>query len=234
MMQLTFEYACFIFAEAQVSIFVPVMVSLASRDKVGFMNVFLEESEYVDFHSDSVRRKAEELFRPCVDDVDKARVAFEFVRDGVSHSFDVRVERVTARASDVLRFGTGICHAKANLLAALLRSQCVPAGFCFQHVTLADDDRRGYCLHGFNAVFLQGRWIRLDARGNRNGVDARFSLGVPVLAFENRPQYDEYAFPGIFAVPDTATMEVLDRAGSLLDVVFGLPDRLSVQPAVTE
>lgn len=198
------------------------------------MDAFLKECTYVDFHSDSVRRKAEELFPSCMDDVDKARVAFEFVRDGIPHSFDIRAERVTARASDVLRYGTGICHAKANLLAALLRSQGIPAGFCFQHITLADDDRRGYCLHGYNAVFLQGRWIRVDARGNRTGINARFSLGEPVLAFENRPQYDEYAFPGIFAVPDTATMEMLDRAGSLLDVVFGLPDTLSVQPAVTE
>ncbi len=75
------------------------------------MDAFLEACEYVDFHADSIRRKAEDLFPSCMGDVDKARVAFEFVRDEIHHSFDIRAERVTARASDVLRYGTGICPA---------------------------------------------------------------------------------------------------------------------------
>jgi len=113
-------------------------------------------------------------------------IAYEFVRDKIPHSFDVGANVVTAKASDVLKNETGICHAKANLLTALLRSQKIPAGFCFQHITLMDDDSKGYCVHCFNAVRLDGRWIKIDARGNKAGVDARFSLNKPILAFPCR------------------------------------------------
>lgn len=137
---------------------------------------------------------------------------------------------MTACASDVLKFKTGICHAKSNLLAALLRSQGIPAGFCFQHLTLADDESKGYCVHCFNAVMLNGKWIKVDARGNKKGINAQFSLEEPALAFMCRPQYDEYFFEGIYSVPDTKTMELLTNAESIEEVALGLPDFLSIAP----
>ena len=36
-----------------------------------------------------------------------------------------------------------------------------------------------------------GRWIRFDARGNKPGIAAEFSLEQERLAFPIRPQYDE-------------------------------------------
>ncbi|HEY5556236.1 transglutaminase domain-containing protein [Acetobacterium sp.] len=86
-------------------------------------------------------------------EVEKAKVAYHFVRDEIPHSFDCNARVITASASDVLIHQTGICHAKANLLAALLRFQNIPTGFCFQHITLSDDDSLGYCVHAYNAVF---------------------------------------------------------------------------------
>ena len=99
---------------------------------------------------------------------------------------------IAARASDVLEHRTGICHAKANLLAALLRSQGIPTGFCFQRITLAEDDSMGYCAHAFKSVYLNGKWIKIDARGNKPGIETCFSTQEPSLAFERRPKYDEY------------------------------------------
>lgn len=144
---------------------------------------FLEESPYIDYRSPLIRSAATQLFEDGRPAVERAETAYVFVRDEIPHSFDCRSGIVTAKASDVLRHRTGICHAKANLLAALLRSQGIPTGFCYQHITLADDDSLGYCVHAFNAVYLDGHWIRLDARGNTGGIDARFSLDKPVLAF---------------------------------------------------
>jgi transglutaminase-like putative cysteine protease len=132
----------------------------------------------------------------------------------------------------VLKYGTGICHAKANLLAALLRSQGIPTGFCFQHITRADDDSMGYCLHCFNAILVNNKWVKVDARGNPNGEIAPFSLGMPILAFENRTQYDEYFFEGIYAAPDIPTMKMLERAKTLQDVISGLPEKPSGKPDI--
>lgn len=198
------------------------------------MNEFLEENKYVDFHSDIIQKKAEELFSECMTDIEKAKKAFEFVRDEIPHSFDINADKVTAAASDVLKYKTGICHAKANLLAALLRSQGIPTGFCFQHLTLADDESRGYCVHGYNAIMLDRHWVKVDPRGNKQGVNAQFSLEKPILAFPCRPEYDEYFFEGIYAVPDTETMKLLERAENIQEVASGLPDKLSIQPFVIE
>ena len=60
-----------------------------------------------------------------------------FVRDEISHSWDVQDKRVTISASDVLREGVGICWAKANLFAALLRVNGVPAEFSIEDEKLA-------------------------------------------------------------------------------------------------
>ncbi len=198
------------------------------------MEAFLEASRYLDFHNAAIRQKAEALFSPAMNSVAKAKAAFAFVRDEIPHSFDCNAEHITAAASAVLTYQTGICHAKANLLAALLRGQGIPTGFCFQHITLGPDDSQGYCLHCFNAAWLAGKWVKLDARGNTNGINAQFSLATPSLAFANRPQYDEYFYNGIFAVPDTKTMELLEQAENLQQVAAGLPDRLSIQPLVRE
>ena len=196
------------------------------------MESFLAINKYVDYDSALVIEKANELFSGRMTDLDKAQTAYWFVRDEIPHSFDCNAQVITARASDVLRHGTGICHAKANLLVALLRSQGIPTGFCFQHLTLLDDESMGYCLHCFNAILLNDEWIKVDARCNTNGRHAQFSTGAPVLAFENRRQYDEYFFDGIYAAPDSPTMELLERAVTLQDVMAGLPEKPAKAPDI--
>jgi len=198
------------------------------------MNLFLQEHKYIDFSSPNIKAKAGELFGGLHEDTQKAKVSYEFVRDEIPHSFDVKSGFITAKASDVLKYKTGICHAKANLFAALLRSQGIPTGFCFQHLTLADDDSIGYAVHCYNAIYIDGHWIKVDARGNKPGINAQFSLDTPVLAFPCRPEYDEYFWPGIYAVPHVATMQVLERARSLQDVLDHLPDMITESPDITE
>ena len=196
------------------------------------MDRFLTASRYIDFGADNIQAKTNELFSDSMSNIDKARIAFEFVRDEIPHSFDCGATVITARASDVLKHRTGICHAKANLLAALLRSQGVPTGFCFQRITLADDDSMGYCVHAFNAVYVGGKWIKLDARGNKPGVHTRFSAEEPSLAFECRPEYEEHFWKGIYAEPHLATMTALEESRCLQDVIENLPDEIDATPDI--
>ena len=197
-------------------------------------NSFLAEDKYADFSSSNIQAKSSELFDGITNDVQKAHIAYEFVRDEITHSFDIDAKHITTKASDVLLHKTGICHAKANLLAALLRSQGIPAGFCFQHCTLMDDDSAGYCVHCFNAVWLDGHWIKLDARGNKTGVNAQFSLDKPILAFPPRPQYDEYFWKGIYVYPHIETMRMLEQADSLEYIIKNIPDTVTQPPDVEE
>lgn len=196
------------------------------------MKKFLLENEYIDFSSAIIQKAITELFTPDMTEIQKANLAYEFVRDEIPHSFDCNAKHITVRASDVLLYRTGICHAKANLLAALLRSQGIPTGFCFQHITLVKDDSLGYCVHAYIAVFLNDKWIKLDARGNKEGVDARFSLDEPILAYHNREQYDEYFFDGIFANPHQETMNMLEKAKSLQDIMDNIPEYVTEEPEI--
>ena len=198
------------------------------------VKVFLAEHEYIDFSSPVIKGRISELFHSKATDTEKAKIAYEYVRDEIPHSFDIDSKIITAKASDVLRHRTGICHAKANLLAALLRSQSIPVGFCFQHITLADDDSLGYCVHCYNAIYIDGKWIKVDARGNTNGKNAQFSLGEPILAFPNREEYNEYFWKGIYANPHLNTMRMLDSANTLQYILDNIPDYIVETPDVVE
>ncbi|GIP37751.1 hypothetical protein J31TS4_10310 [Paenibacillus sp. J31TS4] len=121
---------------------------------------------------------------------------------------------MTRTASEVLRHREGICYAKSNLLAALLRASGIPAGFCYQRLTIGETPETGYCIHALNAVYVPeaGRWVRLDARGNKPGVAAEFSLGEERLAFPVREELEEQDYPVIYPVPNRRTMETLRNA----------------------
>ncbi|MCT8338386.1 transglutaminase domain-containing protein [Methanoculleus sp. Afa-1] len=198
------------------------------------LSIFLAEHPCIDYSSPIIRAKAEELFPGADSPLERVRIAYEFVRDEIPHCFDIGSDVITARASDVLARKTGICHSKANLLAALLRGIGIPAGFCYQHITLADDDSLGYCVHCYNAVYLDGRWIFLDARGNTGGRRALFSVEEPILAYPNRSDYDEYFWKGIYASPQMGVMRMLAAATTRQDVIENLQDYIEGEPDILD
>jgi transglutaminase-like putative cysteine protease len=190
---------------------------------------YLLESEEIDFSHLAIKEKANELFTASTSEVDYVKKAFEFVRDQIAHSWDIQSFRVTCRASEVLYFKEGICYAKSNLLCALLRSRGIPSGFCYQRLTLGDTPDTGYCIHALNAVYLaaQQRWIRLDARGNKAGVQAEFSLREEKLAFPVRENFDELDYPNIFRLPAPNTIQTLKRHTDCRQMYLqGLPSEL--------
>lgn len=184
--------------------------------------VFLAASEWIDADHPDVRRRAAELADGVRDPVEVARRCFLFVRDEVAHSWDARSPVVTCRASDVLRARTGYCYAKSHLLAALLRANGLPAGLCYQRLTI--DVGPPYCLHGLVAVHLPGHgWYRIDARGNKAGVDARFEPPNERLAF-HLVDPGERDYPGIHAEPWPEVVDVLTTRTTVQGVFEHLPD----------
>jgi len=132
---------------------------------------YLSETDEVNYSHPLVQEKAAACCGHYQTEIEKIRAAYAFVRDEIDHSWDIQSHKVTRTASEVLEAREGICYAKSNLLAALLRAQGIPTGFCYQRLTLGATPDTGYCLHALNAVYVRGlrRWIRLDARGNKSG-----------------------------------------------------------------
>lgn len=183
-------------------------------------NEYLDESDVIDFSHPLIRDKISELISSRMSEIDKVRVVFHYVRDSIGHSWDIQSKRVTCRASEVLTYKEGICYAKSNLLAAMLRSLNIPTGFCYQRLTLFDTPDKGYCIHALNGVYIKSlnKWIRLDARGNKPGIQSEFSLHDEQLAFRINEQFDELDYPIIYTKPNVKTIRVLESSKNALDM----------------
>lgn len=190
---------------------------------------YLLELNEVNFSNPDVQTLIGKLFSANQTDIEKAQLVFEFVRDKISHSWDIQSELVTCTASDVLKYKQGICYAKSNLLAALLRSQGIPTGFCYQRLMLFDVPEKGYCLHALNAVYIKSlnKWIRLDARGNKEGINAQFSTDKEILAFTVNSDFDEIDYPMIYVRPNSKTIDILKQSTNALNMYLNdLPEKI--------
>jgi transglutaminase-like putative cysteine protease len=187
------------------------------------MERYLAPSEWIDSTHPQVQAQAAALAQGSTGSEDTARRCFEFVRDEIRHSWDYRQNPVTCRASDVLAHRTGYCYAKSHLLAALLRANGIPAGLCYQRLAVGTAGPP-FCLHGLNAVWLPDHgWYRIDARGNKQGIDARFTPPVERLAFPVLAR-DERDLPEIWAAPLDVIVAALTGHATVEAVMADLPD----------
>ncbi|EGG92969.1 putative lipoprotein [gamma proteobacterium IMCC1989] len=186
------------------------------------MNKYLEPTQYINWDTPSVLAKSRALSEGLSSPIDIAQRCFEFVRDEIKHSWDYKLNPVTCSASDVLAHGTGYCYAKSHLLAALLRANGIPTGLCYQRLTITDQPP--FCLHGLNAVYLEDfGWYRLDARGNKTGINAEFCPPMEKLAFPIITD-GEADLPEIWAEPLPIIIDVLTQRTTFQDVADHLPD----------
>jgi hypothetical protein len=197
------------------------------------MNIqeYLQSTEIIDWQNPEILELAHRLASTCQTTAEIAKACFEWVRDEIHHSCDYQMNPVTCRASDVLKYRTGYCFAKSHLLAALLRANKIPAGLCYQRLTIDNPPESKLIshnipctLHGLNAIFLpEIGWYRVDSRGNKDGVDAQFMPPREQLAFEIKlPQ--EADFISILAEPLPIVLKVLTESKIWNDVLLHLPD----------
>jgi transglutaminase-like putative cysteine protease len=185
------------------------------------MQEYLRPTEIIDWEDPAILELARQLKSGTV--TETAKNCYEWVRDNIKHSWDYRLNPVTCAASEVLQAGTGHCFAKSHLLAALLRANDIPAGLCYQRLSI-NDDGAPYSLHGLNAVLLpEFGWYRLDSRGNKATVNAQFHPPVEQLAF--KPAIEgEMDLPGIFSDPLPDVVAALRTYPTSEAFVANLPD----------
>lgn len=184
---------------------------------------YIQMSEIMDYDNKLIIEKCLELEKGTEGEISLIKKLYEFVRDDIHHSGDIGEERVTCTASEVLEFGHGICCAKSHLLAAMLRFFGIPTGFCYQKLCSSQEDSHWVfmtpqvdkrVLHGLNAVYLKdfNKWIRLDARGNKPGVDAQFSIEEEKIAWPINNDLGEEDNPIIFKEPNKTIVEILRKS----------------------
>lgn len=189
---------------------------------------YLEADDVIDYRNNSIMQLADSLFQKANNELEFIKMAYEFVRDNISHSADIKEDIITCAASEVLEAGHGICFAKSHLLAALLRCKSIPTGFCYQKLILDDETAPILIYHGLNGVYIKEleKWIRLDARGNRKDVDAQFSIDNEQLAFPVRPEMGEIDNFTVYPKPDVKIIEKLRVNKTRTELWDNLPTEL--------
>lgn len=192
------------------------------------LDEYLKHDSVIDYDNKSITKLADVLFKKADNEPEFIRNAYEFVRDNISHSADINEDAITCAASEVLKARHGICFAKSHLLAALLRCKSVPAGFCYQKLILDDETSPVLIYHGLNGVYIKDykKWIRLDARGNKIGVNAQFSTETEQLAFPIRSEMGETDSFVIYPNPDIAVLEKLRKSKTRTELWENLPTEL--------
>ena len=182
---------------------------------------YLSETKTINYGDPVIQEKVSELKADTVTAIDYIVKAYEFVRDEIPHSWDIRSTVVSRKASDVLENRTGICWTKSCLLAALLRANGIPSGISYQLLTRADeDDSEGYIIHALNTVYLeeQKKWIRLDARGNKENVHAEFSIEEEHLVFPVRARLGEVDYHDNDPDLDERLVSILNNSSNILEI----------------
>ena len=93
---------------------------------------------------------------------------------------------------------------------------------------LDDETAPVLIYHGLNGVHIseQRKWIRLDARGNKDGVNAQFSLEREQLAFPIRPEKGEIDGFVIYPTPDKKIVKLLKKYKTRTELWNDLPTEL--------
>ena len=187
------------------------------------MQKYLEATEIIDYHDKNIQALAKKLSKGMGNDTAIAKHCFEWVRDEIHHSGDHKDDITTYKASDVLKHKTGWCYAKSHLLAALLRANGIPAGFCYQRLSCSEYKPDIYCLHGLNWIYLKEYgWYRVDARGNKEGIDAQFTPPHEQLAFALGEH--EFDLSENLAEPLDVVVETLKKNRSYDEMICNFPD----------
>ena len=182
---------------------------------------YLAETKTIDYRARIIQEKVLKLRYGAESTIDYIVKAYEFVRDEIPHSWDIQSTIVSRKASEVLENKTGICWTKSCLLAALLRANGIPSGISYQLLTRADnDDSEGYIIHALNTVYIDElqKWIRLDARGNKENVHAQFCIEEERLAFPVRSEFGETDYHDNHPDLDERLIDILNNSESILDV----------------
>jgi len=158
---------------------------------------YLACSEVINCTHAEIRTRARTITLSGADDIERSKILYTWVRDTIVHSADAGLSDLTWTATDVLTAGHGLCFGKSHLFIALCRALGIPAGLCYQRVRRQDGS---FVLHCLSAVYLEQleRWIRLDPRGNKPGIEAEFSLEREKIAYEPSHEgewLDQHVYP---------------------------------------
>ena len=184
------------------------------------MENYLIETPSIDYMNPLIQDKVRELMNKSEDNWDYIKRSCIFVRDEIPHSWNIKTDVVSKTASEVIENKTAICWTKSCILAALLRANKIPSGISYQLLTRAYDASEGYMIHALNTLHIKdlNKWIRLDARGNEENINAYFSLDEEHLAYSIQSELGEIDYRDNHDDLDERLVNILGECENILEI----------------
>lgn len=95
---------------------------------------YLSCSGVINCTNAEIRTLARTITTSEIDDIERTRTLYTWVRDSIAHSVDAGHKDLMWNATDVLNARHGLCFGKSHLFVALCRALGIPAGLCYQRV----------------------------------------------------------------------------------------------------
>ncbi|MDD6929254.1 MAG: transglutaminase domain-containing protein [Treponema sp.] len=186
-------------------------ISVSKKNKNPDFSLYLENTPIVDYSSSEVQAVCAQFEQFRDNQILLAEKAFYFVQNHFPHTSDCKRTELSISASDVIKNGHGLCFAKSHLYAAILRNFGIPCGFCYQ--ILCAKEKNHFYPHSLNAVYFKtlNKWIHLDARGNKPGQNAKFSIDKEFLAYTPNPLKKEVMLPMIYTNPFKGAIDCMKK-----------------------
>ena len=150
------------------------------------MDKYLKETEFINYSSSVVQNIISKLNLDDLDEVEKAKKLFNYVRDATKYSIKgVSLEHDSFKASFTLKQDSSYCIPKAIALCTLARSVGIPSrihlvDFINHRLTPELEKLWGTNLmasHAFTEMYLNGRWVKATpALDTKTCSDHRFRL----------------------------------------------------------
>lgn len=201
----------------------PMKLIIESQEMEDYLK---EVPPAIQFTTPLIQKEIEAITSQADSSKERAKLAFEFARDKIQHSFDSEACRVvTVNAEETVGQKEGICFAKSHVLASLLRGMGIPTGFCYQR---KNDPKAGFALHGLNAIYLEDTgWFRVDPRGNKPGIDSEFTTDVEQLAYPIDTSRGEVDYPNVFAEPLPEVIAAMQNSETVTELFYNRPEAVS-------
>ena len=140
--------------------------------------LYLRPTRFLDFEHPAVQRFAIDAMQGARTPTQRAVQLFYAVRDRIRYDpYTARMVPGGFRASAVLRAGRSFCIPKAVLLAAAARCAGIPSAiglsdvvnhFSSPKLKQAMGGREVFLHHGYAALYLDGRWLKVVPAFNRD------------------------------------------------------------------
>lgn len=156
------------------------------------LGIYLQPTEFFDFHKKRVKEKAIEITKGLKEDKEKAVALFYWVQNKIKYNMFTYYPKIKAnlKASVTLRRMNGFCMSKATLLSTFARAVNIPARIHMVDIINHKISKRvvdlmgtnAFHCHAYSELFLNGKWVKATPVFDREtSIKGGF---LPIIEFD--------------------------------------------------